>query len=86
MRLLASLVLYHLLPVFWMLLILCCYLTSMPVLSYPHFQIHGPVFARAGMPVSKSPGTKGDMLIKFQVTFPSSMSDDKKRQLRAILT
>lgn len=38
-----------------------------------------------GMPISKAPGTKGDLVIKFNVVFPTHLSEDKKRQLRAVL-
>ena len=38
-----------------------------------------------GMPISKAPGTKGDLTIKFDVAFPKSLTDEKKRALRALL-
>lgn len=38
-----------------------------------------------GMPVSKTPGSKGDLKISFDIVFPRSLSDDKKRQLKALL-
>lgn len=41
--------------------------------------------AGEGMPISKAPGSKGDLLLKFQVVFPSYLPEDKKRQLRALL-
>jgi DnaJ-class molecular chaperone len=38
------------------------------------------------MPISKTGGReKGDLHVKFDVTFPSTLSEDKKRQLRAVL-
>jgi DnaJ homolog subfamily B member 4 len=38
-----------------------------------------------GMPIAKSPGTKGDLVIRFAVAFPAYLSDDKKSQLRRLL-
>jgi DnaJ-class molecular chaperone len=38
-----------------------------------------------GMPISKAPGTRGDLKIKFSVSFPGYLSEDKKRQLRSLL-
>lgn len=35
-----------------------------------------------GMPVTKEPGTKGDLIIRFNVAFPTSLSDEKKRLIR----
>ena len=31
-----------------------------------------------GMPVSKTPGTRGDMKLKFNIRFPSSLTDDAR--------
>lgn len=41
--------------------------------------------ANEGMPISKAPGTKGNLVIRFQVVFPSSLTEDKKRRIREIL-
>jgi len=38
-----------------------------------------------GMPQSKAPGSKGDLLIRFDVVFPRALAEDKKRALRALL-
>jgi DnaJ family protein B protein 4 len=38
-----------------------------------------------GMPVSKSPGMKGDLRIRFDVEFPRSLTDQQKQALRQIL-
>lgn len=38
-----------------------------------------------GMPISKSPGNKGDMIIDFDVVFPSALSTDQKEILRSVL-
>lgn len=39
-----------------------------------------------GMPISKAPGTYGNLLIKFNITFPRTISEDKKAQLRQLLS
>jgi DnaJ family protein B protein 4 len=39
-----------------------------------------------GMPISKSPGQKGDLLIRFQVEFPALVRESVKPQLRACLS
>lgn len=39
-----------------------------------------------GMPVSKAPGTYGNLIIKFDVVFPRALSADQKAQLRALLS
>ena len=38
-----------------------------------------------GMPISKTPGTKGNLIVKFDVSFPRSLNDSQKQQLRQIL-
>jgi DnaJ homolog subfamily B member 4 len=38
-----------------------------------------------GMPVSKQPGTFGDLKIKFNILFPTKLSDDQKKALKSIL-
>jgi DnaJ family protein B protein 4 len=38
-----------------------------------------------GMPVSKTPGTKGDLRIKFEISFPRQLSGEQKQQLRGLL-
>ncbi|KAJ1564979.1 hypothetical protein HK096_005256 [Nowakowskiella sp. JEL0078] len=35
-----------------------------------------------GMPISKSPGKKGDLLVKFEVKFPRSLSSQQKSEIR----
>ncbi len=39
-----------------------------------------------GMPVSKAPGSRGDLIIQFQVEFPRRLDDTVKQQLRALLS
>eukprot|EP00878_Enallax_costatus_P006617 GHUV01006935.1.p1 GENE.GHUV01006935.1~~GHUV01006935.1.p1 ORF type:complete len:225 (+),score=43.10 GHUV01006935.1:32-676(+) len=38
-----------------------------------------------GMPISKSPGSKGNLVIKFDVVFPRQLSSSQKEQLRSLL-
>lgn len=38
-----------------------------------------------GMPISKSPGTRGDLRIHFDIEFPRNLTDQQKSQLRDIL-
>jgi len=40
------------------------------------------VVAGEGMPISKSPGTKGDLIVKFDVRFPARLSDSQKAAIR----
>ena len=37
-----------------------------------------------GMPVSKTPGTRGDMKLKFNIRFPSSLTDDARNALKDV--
>lgn len=37
------------------------------------------------MPVSKQPGQKGNLVIKFDVAFPRQLSSSQKEQLRSLL-
>ncbi|EGD76835.1 hypothetical protein PTSG_08182 [Salpingoeca rosetta] len=38
-----------------------------------------------GMPHSKDPATRGDLIIKFDILFPANLTDDSKRLIRAAL-
>ena len=38
------------------------------------------------MPITKQPGAFGNLIIKFDVRFPLSLSDAQKSALRAALT
>lgn len=38
-----------------------------------------------GMPVSKYPGTKGDLIVTFDIVYPRQLSEQQKAQLRQIL-
>lgn len=43
------------------------------------------IISGEGMPMSKRPGQKGDLIVRFDVIFPTSLDEYKKQQLRAIL-
>lgn len=59
-------------------------------LSIPCNEIIKPGYTKAvrgeGMPISKAPGTNGDLLIKFDIVFPDYLSESKKRQLASLLS
>lgn len=38
-----------------------------------------------GMPISKKQGERGDLVVRFKVNFPSSLTAAQKQQLREIL-
>ncbi|KAF7544026.1 hypothetical protein G7Z17_g10271 [Cylindrodendrum hubeiense] len=38
-----------------------------------------------GMPISKKPGSRGDFVIKYKITFPSTLTAIQKQKLREIL-
>lgn len=38
-----------------------------------------------GMPISRSPGARGDLHVRFDIVFPRTLSDDQKRVLRQTL-
>lgn len=38
-----------------------------------------------GMPLSKQPGSRGNLLVKFEVVFPRALSASQKEQIRALL-
>lgn len=37
------------------------------------------------MPISKHPGTKGDLIIRFHILFPKHLNGDKKLKVRELL-
>lgn len=59
------------------------------VLSIPISEVVSPGYYKTikneGMPISKEPGKKGDLVLKFNIIFPSYISDSKKTQLRSLL-
>ncbi|KAE9459016.1 hypothetical protein C3L33_09084, partial [Rhododendron williamsianum] len=46
---------------------------------------HEVVIPNEGMPVSKEPGRKGNLRIKFDVKFPSSLTEEQKFDLKRVL-
>eukprot|EP00913_Durusdinium_trenchii_P007511 g7060.t1 len=38
-----------------------------------------------GMPSSKCPGEKGDLIITFDIVYPKALSEEQKEKLRTIL-
>lgn len=59
-------------------------------LSIPINEIIKPSYTKRvvgeGMPISKAPSTRGDLIIKFDIVFPSYLSEDKKRALVPLLS
>lgn len=46
---------------------------------------HEQIIQNEGMPISKEPGKKGNLRIKFEVKFPSRLSSDQKSDIRRVL-
>ncbi|KAH0684466.1 dnaJ homolog subfamily B member 1-like [Solanum tuberosum] len=46
---------------------------------------HEQKIPNEGMPISKEPGKKGNLRIKFEVKFPSRLSSDQKCDIRRVL-
>lgn len=46
---------------------------------------HEMVIPNEGMPISKEPGKKGNLRIKFDVKFPSSLTEEQKFDLKRVL-
>lgn len=46
---------------------------------------HEVVIPNEGMPISKEPGKKGDLRIKFDVKFPSRLTAEQKSDLKRVL-
>ena len=38
-----------------------------------------------GMPISKDPNTKGDLIIQFNIEFPNQLNPEQKRMLKDAL-
>jgi DnaJ-class molecular chaperone len=60
------------------------------VLCIPCPEVIAPGYEKTipceGMPISKKPGTRGDLIIRFSIVFPEYLSEDKKLQLRKLLS
>ncbi|KAL6983558.1 hypothetical protein U1Q18_016942 [Sarracenia purpurea var. burkii] len=58
-------------------------------LSVPVTDIVGPghqmIIPNEGMPISKEPGKKGNLRIKFDVKFPSRLTEEQKCDLKRVL-
>jgi DnaJ-class molecular chaperone len=58
-------------------------------LAIPCPEVVSPPYEKAiegeGMPVSKRPGTKGNLVIRFKIAFPTYLSQEKKLVLRSML-
>lgn len=58
-------------------------------LSVPCNEVISPGYTKRvpgeGMPVSKAPGTKGDLRLKFHITFPTHIDTATRAQLAALL-
>ena len=48
-------------------------------------QLNGKIFEGRGMPISKKPGTFGDLKLEFEISFPNSLSSEKRSLLAALL-
>ena len=57
---------------------------SIPVndVVYPGYELK---VAGEGMPITKSPGTKGDLILRFDVAFPTSLPKSSKQLIRQAL-
>lgn len=59
-------------------------------LSLPCPEIVSPSYERIlvgeGMPLSKKPGQRGDLILRFSIRFPTHLNEEKKTKLRAILS
>lgn len=43
------------------------------------------VVRQEGMPIAKEPGTRGDLKIKFEVKFPTKLTEDQREALKSAL-
>ena len=43
------------------------------------------LFIGEGMPISKTPGTRGDLIVRFHILFPKYLDGTKRARLREIL-
>ncbi|KAK8947827.1 hypothetical protein KSP40_PGU011914 [Platanthera guangdongensis] len=46
---------------------------------------HELLIAKEGMPIAREPGSKGDLKIKFDVIFPSSLTEEQRASIRNVL-
>ena len=61
--------------------------TQREIITWTSPEIVSPKYVKVlvgeGMPLSKSPNSKGDMKIKFDIRFPKELTGEQKAQLRA---
>lgn len=57
---------------------------TIPPLSQAE-QLNGKVFEGMGMPISKKPGTRGDLKINFNILYPTGLTAEKKTMLQSVL-
>jgi len=48
-------------------------------------QLEGKVFPGLGMPISKKPGTRGDLKVNFNILYPTGLTAEKKSLLQSVL-
>jgi DnaJ-class molecular chaperone len=46
---------------------------------------HQQIVKGEGMPIAKSPGERGDLIVEYEVDYPTELSDQVKDQLRALV-
>jgi hypothetical protein len=58
----------------------CCYcpLLLLPLLLWE-------MCRGEGMPISKQPGSRGNLIVKFDVAFPRQLNSSQKEQIRSLL-
>lgn len=58
-------------------------------LSFPCPEVVSPYYEKRiggeGMPISKQPSSKGDLIIRFHILFPKHLNGDKKLKVRELL-
>ena len=59
------------------------------VLSIPCNEVISPGYEKVipgeGMPYSREPGKRGDLILRFKIIFPEYVSDQKKSELKKLL-
>lgn len=55
---------------------------SVDDIIYPGFEMIVP---GQGMPISKLQGKRGDLKLKFMVTFPTELNEDQRKEVVSIL-
>jgi DnaJ family protein B protein 4 len=55
---------------------------AMPDIIPPRYE---KVLPKEGMPIAKEPGKRGNLRIKFDIKFPTRLSDEQKSGIRKLL-